>query len=61
MKTLKSLREKIERLESEKSDLLKEIEGLRKAGEEKASALEEEVTELRKEAESLKKLLGNLE
>jgi predicted nucleic acid-binding Zn-ribbon protein len=56
-----SLREKIEKLESEKADLLEEIEKLRKVGEEKASALEEEVATLRKEVESLRTLLGDLE
>ena len=61
MQTLRSLREKIEKLESEKADLLGEIEKLRKVGEEKASALETEVATLRKEVESLKKLLGDLE
>lgn len=61
MKTLRSLREKIEKLEGEKAGLLDEIENLRKAGEEKATALEEEVTTLRKEVESLKKLVGSLE
>jgi len=61
MQTLRSLREKIEKLETEKADLLEEIEKLREAGEEKASALEKEVTTLRKEVESLKKLLGSLE
>ena len=61
MQTLRSLREKIEKLESEKADLLGEIEKLRKVGEEKASALETEVATLRKEVESLKELLGDLE
>ena len=61
MQTLRSLREKIEKLESEKGDLLAEIEKLRKAGEEKASALETEVATLRKEVKSLKELLGDLE
>ncbi len=60
MQTLRSLREKIEKLESEKADLLAEIEKLRKAGEEKASALETEVATLRKEVKSLKELLGDL-
>ena len=59
--TLGSLREKIEKLESEKADLLGEIENLRKVGEEKASALEEEIAALRKEVESLRKLLGDIE
>ncbi|MBE0512320.1 hypothetical protein IBX38_04645 [Candidatus Bathyarchaeota archaeon] len=61
MQTLRSLRKKIEKLESEKADLLEEIEKLRKAGEEKASALETEVATLRKEVKSLKELLGDLE
>jgi uncharacterized protein (UPF0212 family) len=56
-----SLREKIAKLESEKADLLEEIEKLRKVGEEKASALEEEVATLRKEVESLRTLLGDIE
>ncbi len=61
MQTLRSLREKIEKLESEKADLLGEIGKLRQVGEEKASTLEEEVATLRKEVKSLKKLLGDLE
>jgi len=60
MQTLRSLRERIEKLESEKTDLLEEIAKLKQVGEEKASALEEEVATLRKEAESLKKLLEDL-
>jgi uncharacterized protein (UPF0335 family) len=61
MQALRNLREKIEKLENEKVDLMAEIEELRKAGEEKASALEEEVTTLRKEVKSLKKLLESFE
>ena len=61
MQTLGNVREKIEKLESEKADLLAEIEKLRKAGEEKASALERELATLRKEVKSLKELLGSLE
>jgi len=61
MQTLRSLRKKIDKLESEKADLLEEVEKLRKVGEEKASALEEEVATLRKEVESLKDLVGSLE
>ena len=61
MQTLGSLREKIEKLESEKADLLVEIEKFRKVGEEKAIVLEEEIATLRKEVESLKELLGDLE
>ena len=59
--TLGNLREKIEKLEGERTGLLAEIEKLRKAGEEKASVLEEEIATLRKEAELMKKLLGILE
>ena len=60
MKTLRGLREKIAKLETEKVDLMEEIEKLRQAGEEKASDLEKEVTSLRKEVESLRKLLEKL-
>jgi len=59
MVTLKSLREKIENLESEKTKLLAEVEKLRKEAEEKAVALECEVAVLREEAESLKKILNS--
>jgi len=61
MQTLRNLREKIQKLENEKANLMAEIEELRKAGEKKASALEKEVTTLRKEAKSLKKLLESSE
>ena len=61
MQTLRELREKIQKLENEKADLIAEIEELRKAGEKKAGALEKEVTTLRKEAKSLKKLLESSE
>ena len=61
MRTLRNLREKIEKLESEKADLLGKIEKLRKAGEERASALETEIATLREEVESMKELLGDLE
>jgi uncharacterized protein (UPF0335 family) len=59
MVTLKNLREKIERLESEKTELLAEVERLRKEAEGKAAALECEVAVLREEAESLKKMLDS--
>jgi len=61
MQNLRKLREKIEKLENDKADLMAEIEELREAGEKKASTLEEEVTTLKKEAKSLKKLLKSLE
>ena len=60
MKTLRNLREKIVKLETEKADLMEEIEKLRQVGEAKASDLEKEVTSLKKEVESLRKLLENL-
>jgi len=59
MATLKNLREKIEKLESEKTKLLAEVEKLRKEAEGKAVALECEVAVLREEAESLKKMLDS--
>lgn len=61
MQTSRNLREKIEKLESEKADFLAEIEKLRKAGKEKASTLEKEIATLRKEVKSMKKLLSGLE
>ena len=61
MQTSRNLREKIEKLESEKTDFLAEIEKLRKAGEERASALETEIATLRKEVELMKEFLGDLE
>jgi len=59
MVTLKNLREKIEKLESEKTKLLEEVEELRREAEGKAVALECEVAVLREEAESLKKMLDS--
>ena len=61
MKTLRDLRGKIEKLESEKSDLLAEIDILKEKAESKANSLEEEVEKLREEAESLKEMLDVLE
>ena len=60
MQTLRSLRDKIAELESEKSILLAELEELREKAETKATSLEEEVAQLREEAESLKEMLGIL-
>ena len=59
MVTLKNLRETIEKLESEKTKLLAEVQELRKEAEGKAVALECEVAVLREEAESLKKMLDS--
>ncbi|HVP41037.1 MAG TPA: hypothetical protein VMS95_03705 [Candidatus Krumholzibacteriaceae bacterium] len=56
--TLKNLREKLQKLESERSGLLLEIDELKKAAESKANAIENEITMLRDEVKSLKDLLG---
>jgi DNA repair exonuclease SbcCD ATPase subunit len=61
VQTMGDLREKIEKLKTERFELLKEIEELKRAGEEKASMLEQEVTDLREEVETLKEMLGDLE
>ena len=61
VQTLGDLREKIEKLKGERVELLDEIEGLKRAGEEKAGTLEKEVASLREEVESLKEMLGDLE
>ena len=56
--TLKNLREKLQKLEGERSSLLVEIDELKKAAESKANAIENEITMLRDEVKSLKELLG---
>ena len=61
MQTLKTLREKINTLETERANLMIEIEKLRKVAESKASALESEVGMLREEVKSLRDLLGYTE
>lgn len=58
MLTLKNLREKIKTLETERSNLMIEIEKLKKVAESRASALESEVSMLREEVKSLRDLLG---
>jgi len=58
MQTLKNLREKIKTLETERSNLMIEIEKLRKVAESRAVALESEVGMLREEVKSLRELLG---
>ena len=60
MSTLRDLRKKISNLESEKADLLAELEELREKAETKATNLEDEVAQLREEAESLKEMLNIL-
>jgi len=61
VQTLGDLKEKIEKLKSERTELLEEIENLKRAGEKRASTLEKEVASLREEVESLKEMLGDLE
>lgn len=61
MQTLKNLREKIKTLETERANLMIEIEKLKKAAESKVSALESEVNMLREEVKSLRELLGYTE
>ncbi len=58
MQTLKNLREKISTLETERSNLMIEIDSLRKVAETRASALEREVRMMREEVRSLRDLLG---
>ena len=61
MQTLRNLREKIKTLETERANLMMEIEKLKKAAESKVSALESEVNMLREEVKSLRELLGYAE
>jgi hypothetical protein len=56
--SLKSIIDKIKTLESEKKNLLVEIEGLKKVADVKAASLENEVGMLRDEVKSLKVLVG---
>ena len=58
MSNLKENIEKIKSLETEKQNLLAEIEGLKKIAEAKVTALENEVASLREEAKSLKNLVS---
>jgi chromosome segregation ATPase len=61
MQTLKDLRGKIKSLETERANLMVEIEKLKKMAESKVAALEGEVSMLREEVESLRELLGYTE
>ncbi|MEM3700204.1 MAG: hypothetical protein QXL57_04995 [Candidatus Bathyarchaeia archaeon] len=58
MQTLKNLREKIKTLETERANLMVEIEKLKKVAESRVNALESEVHMLREEVKSLRELLG---
>ncbi len=60
MLALNEMRDKIERLEQEKKELVEEIKVLRQSAEGKAISLECEVSVLREEAEALKKMLETL-
>lgn len=61
MQTIKSLKEKINKLQTEKSNLMSEIELLRKTAEARVTTLETEVGQMREEVRSLRELLGNNE
>jgi uncharacterized protein YlxW (UPF0749 family) len=61
MQTLKNLREKIKTLETERANLMIEIDNLKKVAESRASALESEISMLREEVNSLRDLLGYVE
>jgi len=58
MQTLKNLRDKIKTLETERANLMLEIDELKKLADSKVNALESEVSMLREELKSLKDLLG---
>jgi archaellum component FlaC len=58
MQTLVNLREKIKTLETERTNLMVEIEDLRRVAESRADALENEVTKLKEEVKSFRDLLG---
>jgi chromosome segregation ATPase len=61
MQTLKNLREKIKTLETERANLIIEIDKLKKVAESRVNALEGEVSMLREEVKSLRDLLGYTE
>lgn len=54
---LRKLREEIEKLEREKANLFKEIEGLKATGKERVSTLREEIETLRGEVKVFRKLV----
>jgi predicted nucleic acid-binding Zn-ribbon protein len=57
--TSRSLHEKMEKLESERTELLIEIERRRRTGERQTNDLESEVRILRDDVETMKKVLDN--
>jgi len=58
MSSFKNIVERIRGLESERRNLMLEIEELRKMADSRAKALESEVSMLREEVKSLRVLLG---
>ncbi len=58
MQTLKELREKIQALETERAQLMGEIESLRKTAETRAATLQNEITQMREDAKSLREMLN---
>ena len=58
MNNLKNLVEKLRTLETERKNLLLEIEELKKMADSKTRALESEISMLREEVKSLRILLG---
>ena len=61
MESLRNLRERIRTLETERGNLMMEIEKLKKVAESRVDALEGEVSMLREEVKSLRDLLGSTE
>jgi predicted nucleic acid-binding Zn-ribbon protein len=61
MQSLRNLREKIKTLETERSNLMIEIDKLREVAESRVVALENEVSTLREDVKSLRELLGYAE
>ncbi|NLE05827.1 MAG: hypothetical protein GX638_13660 [Crenarchaeota archaeon] len=57
MQTIKNLKEKIAALETEKSNLMNEIEELRKSAETHVIALESEVNQMREDAKLLREFI----
>jgi regulator of replication initiation timing len=61
MNNFRNIVEKLKTLETERNNLLLEIEELKKMADSKARALESEVSMLREEVKSLRMLLGTEE